>query len=273
MTITTFPRREETAKRTATLAEILHINSRDFGQALAEQPAADPATPSEHLAVRVDRARAKARRWAGIAQTLQGVVRRLLALAERRRVALVEARADAARVRSVAAAASQQARIDALVDAVEAADQRESSLRKQVREIPALQAEIDRLRPLAKPEERRRAKAKAERAKAKAAELAAKWAEALAADEVPADLHRAVARTVGATAAYDWHWASKAGAKPWVEYEPAYYTTPAGSPVYHPNAYGWRTVRHCAVREIHVGRGWLRRQLTRLARLECGLPR
>ncbi len=38
----------------------------------------------------------------------------------------------------------------------------------------------------------------------------------------------------------------------------AYHTTLSGKTiVYHPNAYGWPTIRHCSTRYIEVGRGWL----------------
>jgi len=39
---------------------------------------------------------------------------------------------------------------------------------------------------------------------------------------------------------------------------PHYWTTPGGTEVRHPNAYGWPTVYHHSQRKIEVGWGWLR---------------
>ena len=47
----------------------------------------------------------------------------------------------------------------------------------------------------------------------------------------------------------------------------AYYTTPAGKPVYHPSAYRsayGKVVYHGSTRRVEVGRGWLARKLASL---------
>ena len=51
---------------------------------------------------------------------------------------------------------------------------------------------------------------------------------------------------------------------------PGYHTTPSGKTVVtYPNAYGWPTIYHCSTEQIVVGRGWIVRNLHRLAREEA----
>lgn len=49
-------------------------------------------------------------------------------------------------------------------------------------------------------------------------------------------------------------------ARPSVEGEPGYHTTPSGRTIVrHPNAYKWRTVYHLSTIRIEVGETWVRR--------------
>jgi hypothetical protein len=116
---------------------------------------------------------------------------------------------------------------------------------------------------------RARAKAKAERIEAKAKALKAEWEQALP-DRLPDSLCRAVRRHLGKGG----HYTVFLGTGPEVKVveRPAYHTNPAGDIVYHPSAYRakyGRTTYHCAVNDIFVGRAWLRRRLTKLAREEA----
>jgi len=49
-------------------------------------------------------------------------------------------------------------------------------------------------------------------------------------------------------------------ARPHLEGEPGYFTTPSGKTVVrHPSAYKWRTVYHLSTYRIEVGATWVRR--------------
>lgn len=154
--------------------------------------------------------------------------------------------------------------------------------------IDVLQATVDRLRPLAAAEQRRqdaiakkrsraakvaakkRGRAVAAKKKARLEQrhqdLLAQASTELAEGRIHAAIHGALARRLGVTRSWVPIWADQANAAPREEYQSGRHTTPAGKTVHHPNAYGYRTVYHCAVREIHVGKSWLKRNLRSLCR-------
>lgn len=170
---------------------------------------------------------------------------------------------------------------DSMLEAFDAGQVRESR-------ICELEATITRLRPLADAEQRRQdaaAQKRSRAAKAAAAkrrraaapakkarleqryqELLSQASAELAEGRIHDAVHGALARRLGVTRSWVPIWSERSSDEPREEYQSGRHTTPAGKTVHHPSAYGYRTIYHCAVREIHVGKAWLKRNLRSLCR-------